>query len=222
MPEQVRCPSCDATLRVPDTLLGKNVKCPKCQTTFLAETETPEEEERIVREPVSSSRRSRVPDDTEDEELPPEEEEDEDRPRRRRRRGRRSGAAESAVIGPAIAIMVVSGLSIVCGLIDLAFRVLGASLMAGASVGSGANAAQAAGQTVGMILGGIVDVLSLILPIVMLIGAIKMKNLQNYGLALTSCIVAMLPIHCCCFLGLPFGIWGVVMLNKPEVKDAFS
>ena len=223
MPEQVRCPSCNATLRVPDTLLGKNVKCPKCQTTFVAETDAPDESEGIVREPVPSSRRRPSPPPEEfDDEPPPEEEADEDRPRRRRRRGRRAAAAESAVVGPAISIMVVSGLSIVLGLVDLAFRVLGIGLMAGASASGGAPPGQAAGQTIGMILGGIFDVLSLILPVVMLIGAIKMKNLQNYGLAITSCIIAMLPIHCCCILGLPFGIWGVVMLNKPEVKDAFS
>jgi predicted Zn finger-like uncharacterized protein len=36
MPEQIRCPSCNAALRVPDNLLGKNVKCPKCQKTFTA------------------------------------------------------------------------------------------------------------------------------------------------------------------------------------------
>lgn len=218
MPEQVRCPSCNATLRVPDTLLGKNVKCPKCQTTFLAELEEPEG---IVREPAPSARRppSPPPDEFE-EEPPPEEEEDEDRPPRRR--GRRSREAASALTGPAIGLMVASGLSFLVGLLDLLFRILGVGLMAGASAGRGVSAAQATGHTLGVILGGIIDVLSMLLPVVIIIGSIKMMKLQNYGLAMTSCILGMVPLHCCCFLGLPFGIWGVVMLNKPEVKDAFS
>jgi predicted Zn finger-like uncharacterized protein len=35
MPEIVTCPSCNKQLRVPDTLIGKNVKCPQCGTTFV-------------------------------------------------------------------------------------------------------------------------------------------------------------------------------------------
>ncbi|HTU18653.1 MAG TPA: zinc-ribbon domain-containing protein [Gemmataceae bacterium] len=222
MPEQVRCPSCSATLRVPDTLLGKNVKCPKCQTTFVAETEAPEESERIVHEPARSSRRPQAPPPDEfEEEPPPEEEEDEDRPRRRRR-GRRSGAASSSLTGPAIGLMVASGFSLLLGLLDLLGRILGLGLMAGAAAGSGVSGAQAARHTVGVILGGTFDVLSMVLPILIIIGSIKMMKLQNYGLALTSCILGMVPLHCCCFLGLPFGIWGLVMLNNPDVKDAFS
>ena len=34
-------------------------------------------------------------------------------------------------------------------------------------------------------------------------------------------IVSMLPCSCCWTLGLPFGIWALVVLNQPEVKDAF-
>jgi predicted Zn finger-like uncharacterized protein len=216
----VHCPSCSASVLVPEALLGKKVRCPECSTTFVAEMEDADQPEGIVREPAQRPSRSRVPED-EDDELPPEEEEDEDRPRRRRRR-RSSSRAASAVTGPAIGIMVVSGLSIASGLVDLAFRVLGAGLMMGASSKAGAPAGQAAGQAVGVILGGVFDVLSMILPVVMLLGAVKLKNLQSYGLALTSCILAILPVHCCCILGLPFGIWGLVVLNNPDVKDAFS
>ena len=36
MPELVACPQCERKLKVPDTLLGKRVKCPGCQTTFTA------------------------------------------------------------------------------------------------------------------------------------------------------------------------------------------
>jgi hypothetical protein len=36
MPEIVTCPDCQRTLRVPDNLLGKKVKCPGCQGMFTA------------------------------------------------------------------------------------------------------------------------------------------------------------------------------------------
>jgi hypothetical protein len=56
----------------------------------------------------------------------------------------------------------------------------------------------------------------------LLLGGIKMKNLQNYGLAMTASIVAMIPCNFpCCVLGLPIGIWAVIVLAKPEVKNAF-
>ena len=54
-----------------------------------------------------------------------------------------------------------------------------------------------------------------------LFGAIKMLKLQNRTLATIACIVAMLPCSCCCLFGLPFGIWGLIVLNKPEVKSQF-
>jgi hypothetical protein len=36
MPENITCPQCGRELRVPETLLGKKVKCPGCATTFTA------------------------------------------------------------------------------------------------------------------------------------------------------------------------------------------
>ena len=61
-----------------------------------------------------------------------------------------------------------------------------------------------------------------VIGIVVILGATKMKNLQAYGLALASSILAMIPcISPCCLLGLPIGIWAVVVLSNPEVKQAF-
>jgi hypothetical protein len=66
------------------------------------------------------------------------------------------------------------------------------------------------------IIGGVVGV-------IVLIGAAKMQKLESYQFALTASIVAMLPcISPCCVLGLPFGIWALVVLNKPEVKSQFN
>jgi predicted Zn finger-like uncharacterized protein len=224
MPEQVRCPSCHAALRVPDALLGKNVKCPKCETTFVAETEAPAEPEGIVREPVPSARRRPTPPEEFDEELPPDEEyeEEDNRPRRRGLR-RRSALAASMVAGPAIALMVVGGLDIGIGVLNLLLKLLHVGLFAagqaaGAGRGPGVNAGIVA-EIMGGVFGSIMDI---VFGSIITFGAVKMKQLNSYGLAMTTCILAMLPCFNCCCLGLPFGIWGLVMLNKPEVKDAFS
>lgn len=52
--------------------------------------------------------------------------------------------------------------------------------------------------------------------------AIKMKELTQWGLAVVASILAMIPcISPCCIIGLPIGIWSLVVLMKPEVKAAF-
>jgi hypothetical protein len=52
--------------------------------------------------------------------------------------------------------------------------------------------------------------------------ALKMKELNQWGLAMAASILAMIPcISPCCILGLPIGIWCIVVLTKPEVKAAF-
>ncbi|MHB1423579.1 MAG: MJ0042-type zinc finger domain-containing protein [Gemmataceae bacterium] len=252
MPEQVRCPSCEAALRVPDNLLGKNVKCPKCQTTFVAEMEEQSPPEGIVRQPKSGVRRPMPPEETEEEdELPPEE--DEDRPRRRRRRGRRRSAeAESAVAGPAISLMVMSGIAVALSIFSLIYNLfmggLSASLLSrqNSALQQQMPAPGPGPRGVGMqpvqspttppppplsptailiiqLFAGIVgNIIGLAYWSVVFAGAMKMKSLSSYGFAMTSSIMSMLPCSCCCIVGLPIGIWSLVVLNRPEVKDAFS
>jgi hypothetical protein len=57
-------------------------------------------------------------------------------------------------------------------------------------------------------------------------GAFQMWRLRSWPIALAACIVAMLPyvyIAPCCFVfGLAPGVWGAIILFKPEVKSAFS
>jgi len=66
-------------------------------------------------------------------------------------------------------------------------------------------------STLGIVISGLV-----------ILGTIKMRRLESYGLAMTVSILAMIPcISPCCLLGLPFGIWSIVVLNQPHVKDAF-
>jgi hypothetical protein len=213
-------------LRVPDTLLGKNVKCPKCQSTFTAAADAPvEPDENIVSTPAPAARRRPAPppEEPEDEGPPPEEyDEDEGRPRRRKR-GRRSAAAESAVMGPAIAMMVIAGLDVAIGLVDIILRIAGVGLYAATRAGkAGPGAPQQPDVFANAALGIPSDIVGICLAVLILVGALKMKNLSNYGLAMTACIVSILPCHSCCCLGIPIGIWGLVMLNKPEVKQSFS
>ena len=50
-----------------------------------------------------------------------------------------------------------------------------------------------------------------------------MLSLRSYEFAMVAAILAMIPcLTPCCLLGLPFGIWAVVVLRKPGVKEYFN
>jgi predicted Zn finger-like uncharacterized protein len=218
MPELIRCPSCDAALRVPESLLGQTVKCPKCATTFTAELPPPQSVHRDLPPPEESSP-FRIREDEADDFGAAEE----DRPRRRRRRGRHDDYtdAEAELAGPAIALMVSAGLGIAANIACILFQLF--------SVGTNAPGPRKSepgyvlGYSLGMAMVSCGPFLpGIIICFIMWAGAIKMKRLQSFGLAMTACILAMIPCNCCFILGIPFGIWGLVILNKPAVKEAFS
>ncbi|MEE3368049.1 MAG: hypothetical protein VX346_01765 [Planctomycetota bacterium] len=67
-------------------------------------------------------------------------------------------------------------------------------------------------------------VISLGSSILTLIGALRMRQLKSYGLAVTACVLPMIPCinSCCCVIALPFGTWGLVVLLDPQVRDLFN
>ena len=65
------------------------------------------------------------------------------------------------------------------------------------------------------------NALTFIANILIVLGALKMKKCQSYGLAMTASILCILCDCGCCCLGIGAGIWAIVVLCKPEVKAAF-
>ena len=57
---------------------------------------------------------------------------------------------------------------------------------------------------------------------VMLLGAVKMRQLKAYGLAQLGGIAALVPCGPMWMIGLPVGIWVLWTLNQPDVKRAFD
>ena len=56
----------------------------------------------------------------------------------------------------------------------------------------------------------------------MMVGAVRMKRLQTHGLAVTAAILAMVPMHPALVLGLPIGIWALVVLMRRDTREAFQ
>lgn len=56
-----------------------------------------------------------------------------------------------------------------------------------------------------------------------LFGALSMRRGMRYRLAYTSAVLASLPfLSPFVFLGIPFGIWALIVLHRRDVKEAFA
>lgn len=65
--------------------------------------------------------------------------------------------------------------------------------------------------------------MGLLVAIFIIYAALKMKELKQWNLAVVASILAMIPcISPCCIIGLPIGIWSLVVLMRPDVKAAFK
>lgn len=52
--------------------------------------------------------------------------------------------------------------------------------------------------------------------------ALMMRELKQWELCIAASILYIIPcVSGCCILGIPFGIWSLVVLMKPDVKEAF-
>jgi hypothetical protein len=74
-----------------------------------------------------------------------------------------------------------------------------------------------------VMVGGPLLVLTLVPSLLILVGGWQMRRLESYGLAMIAAIMALIPICTLGFaLGIPMGIWALVVLSKREVREAFG
>lgn len=124
--------------------------------------------------------------------------------------------------GPAISLIVVGSLNGILGILSL---LSGLARLAGMGGNRSLprDEAERMGYMMGTVGGYILALISLLLAPVVIYGAIQMLKGKKPGLAKAAAIVAMIPISSCCFLlGIPAGIWALVVMAKPEVKALFQ
>lgn len=129
--------------------------------------------------------------------------------------------AREQVNGPAMGLMITAGIGGLFQVAGLAMNVLGVSMSTLPGAGGGGD-----DQFIAMLSGtvGVVfNILGLAIAGLIFFAALRMRELRGWGLGLTASILAMVPcLSPCCLLGLPIGIWALVVLLKPEVKGAFT
>jgi hypothetical protein len=135
--------------------------------------------------------------------------------------GPNRAVAAAKVNGPAIGLMVTAGIGILGQLISLVMHVLGTGMNM-ASMAGDAQVPDAVANMMGGTLGVLGSVMGILVGGLIFYGAMKMRALQSWGLSLAAAIVAMIPcLSPCCCLGLPIGIWALVVLLDNNVKASF-
>lgn len=137
--------------------------------------------------------------------------------------GTDSGArarAREMVSGPAIGLMVTGGLGIATNAFSIIIHLI-RTASPPPPPGLPPELAHLI-QVMNGPVGTFACILGLGISVFVLFGALRMQKLASRGLALTTAIVAMVPCFSpCCVLGLPIGIWALVVLGKPEVQSQF-
>jgi hypothetical protein len=119
--------------------------------------------------------------------------------------------ARQRVMAPAVTLLVLAALTAiarVAGLI-ITFAFMGAQ-----------QQEQDVAYNMGAIGG---NVIALMLNVATIAGAYKMTRLESIGAARTAAIISVIPICSpCLLLGIPFGIWALVVLADPPVQACFK
>ena len=130
--------------------------------------------------------------------------------------------AQQQANGPAIGLIVTAILGMVVSIATLLWNLSGGAGFDAAELGGSPELERLLDMLTGT-FGLLNGVLGLLISAFVLYGASKMRKLENHTLSLVTSIVALIPCTSpCCCLGLPIGIWALVVLNRPEVKAHFK
>lgn len=128
------------------------------------------------------------------------------------------GAAQQ-IQGPAIGLIVTGVVGGLWAVFSLLANILGLGM---AGLDTMTREYGWAEYAFGGAFGIIGALIGLVVAAFLLWAALQMKELKNWTVSVVASILAMIPcISPCCIIGLPIGIWALVVLMKPEVKAAF-
>ena len=114
---------------------------------------------------------------------------------------------------PAIVLLVLSIIYLLIVVLSLPIQVVRFS-----------NVDASTPRGVSQLTGGIGSlVVWIAMSLAIIAGSICMLRLKGYSGAMTAAIVSVIPLCSPCFvLGIPFGIWAIVLLRRPDVRNRFT
>lgn len=132
--------------------------------------------------------------------------------------------AQNLVSGPATGLLIVGILCAIASLWGVVSNLLGIG-MGAMGGGPRGNIPPQLEQYARLMSGGLglaLNFIAVALAGFYIFASTKMRRLESYGMVMTATILSMLPCtSSCCCVGLPVGIWILIVLSKPEVKGSF-
>lgn len=64
-------------------------------------------------------------------------------------------------------------------------------------------------------------VICVVISMLILFGGWRVQQRRGYPLAITSAVLVMLPVNLTCCVGIPIGIWALVVLLQDDVRKSF-
>jgi hypothetical protein len=197
---------------VPEHLLGQTVKCPHCKERLMCERPGVDAPARDGAYHDHTPIRPPKPEDDWDERREDrrsrgdDRDDDDDDWTRRRRRSKRK--AREMCLAPGIVFIVIAVLDIV---------------LMGLAVLGGLDEIRSGEKDENTVPGIVFSIASILAAVVILLGGIQMIRLQTWGLVLAASILCLIPcISPCVIVGIPCGVWGLVVLFNGKVRDSFT
>jgi hypothetical protein len=120
-------------------------------------------------------------------------------------------SAESALRQVAIAFVVVGAFDLVVGLLSACARI--------SSVARDADHAPAdAAEAAGMITFYLASLLSFPVGALVITAGVMLLQRRGRSVGMAAAIAVLLPISCCFLVGIPVGVWTLVVLRRDDVK----
>ncbi|MEO1527143.1 MAG: hypothetical protein AAFX06_17015 [Planctomycetota bacterium] len=124
--------------------------------------------------------------------------------------------ASNPLMAPAIILLVIASLWLLYSILNVGF----ATMIGPPAPPPDAPPGFEVGQKFGFY--GMLILMPLT-SIIVIAGCIQMLRLKMYPLAMTAAVVSVIPFcSSCLVLGIPFGIWAIVLLLREDVKTRFS
>lgn len=131
---------------------------------------------------------------------------------------------KSKLMGPGISLIIVGSLGLLCMGGYFILTMIGLAMDPSISTPPpAADEAERAGFYVGVYgtLGAMG--LSTLMQIFVILGGVNFVRQKGRGMAMAACILSLIPcLSSCCIFGMPFGIWGLMVLADPNVKQTMS
>jgi hypothetical protein len=202
-------PQCHQRLDVPAAMAGKMIWCPDCEKAI------------EVPSPFGISEQARLPHyrepspKTTDDAWPSH---GDGHPEGRSRRRPRASIHHDA-IPPAICMLVVASFGLLFNLIGVALD-LGPEQPVDPQLPVLLRELSRTGR--GPLYASVLAFFALLSGFTMF-GSIQMIRGKTWGICLAASVISIVNFgNWCCLLGLPFGIWALVTLVKPDVRESFS